>query len=206
MGALFGSLSAIGIGVSDLFGRRVVAAGGVVTTAVVMQSIALLTSLATIVFIASEFRWNDVLLGGLSGVGMGIGLAFYYGGIARSSSTLISPVVATLAALIPLSYTAVTDTVPSAAALGGAAVALAGLVLVTAGNASIVGIRSGLLWGLMSGTSYGIGLTALIGTSSESGSWPAVSQRLVSFALLLVVAAAMRVPVLPPRGVRTAGV
>lgn len=205
MGAFFGSLSAVGIGLSDLYGRRVVTASGVLTAAAVMQFVALLTSVSTIPFVASEFRWDDIFLGAISGVGMGLGLALYYGGIARSSATVVSPLVATLAALIPLSYTAVTGTPLSAAAVVGAVVALAGLVLVTTGGTAAVNVRTGFIWGLAAGVSYGIGLTAFIETSSESGSWPAVSQRCVAVVLMVAVALIMRVSPVPPRGVRVAG-
>ena len=124
MGAIFGSLTALSIGLSDLFGRRVVLASSVMTAASVMQLVAVGASVLTLGLIGSEYRADDVVVGALSGLGLGTGLACYYGGLSRSGSTIVSPLVATLSALIPFVYTIVVGATPTALALGGAAVAV----------------------------------------------------------------------------------
>ena len=50
--------------------------------------------------------------------------------------------------------------------------------------------------------SYGFALTVVIETSSDSGVWPSVSQRLVAVVLMVSVAAAMGLPRVPPSGLR----
>jgi uncharacterized membrane protein len=80
VGALFGLLSALSIGFSDLFGRRVVRAGSALTAAVVLSVVAIGTSVIAVVLFGSTMRGTDLLLGLASGIGLGIGLATYYGG------------------------------------------------------------------------------------------------------------------------------
>ncbi len=202
MGALLGSLTAIAIGVSDMFGRRVTAASSPVTASAVMQLFAAVVSLLAITFVASEFRADDLALGAVSGLGMGCGLACYFGGLQRSSSAVVAPVVATLSAVIPYLYTLVRGTNPTVLALVGALVAMGGLVLVTTGGASPERVRVGMAWGAASGLAYGTGLTVVIETSAESGVWPSVGQRVGAFVLMVVLAGALRVPRVPPAGLR----
>ena len=212
MGALFGGLSALFIGISDLFGRRVVASASATTAAAIMQLVAVFTSIATMAFIGSTFGWSDVIIGGFSGLGMGTGLACYYGGIARSSSTVVAPLVATLSAVIPFAYTLLIGAAPSTLAIVGAVVAFGGLILITVGGQDIGDgnhahrIRTGLGWGVASGLGYGFGLTVIINATANSGAWPAVSQRLIAFSLLVVVARFTATPVIPPVGVRVSAV
>ena len=117
MGALLGSLTALGIGGSDMFGRRVTAATSPVTASAVMQLFAALLSLVAITFVSSEWIWRDVWVGAVSGLGMGSGLACYFGGLQRSSSAVVAPIVATLSAVIPYLYTLVRGTSPTEVAL-----------------------------------------------------------------------------------------
>lgn len=185
-----------------MFGRRVTAATSPVTATAVMQFFAALLSLLAITFVSSEWLWGDVWLGAVSGLGMGSGLACYFGGLERSSSAVVAPIVATFSAVIPYVYTLVVGSSPDAFALIGALAALVGLVLVTASGSSRERVRAGLVWGVASGLCYGFALTVVIETSSDSGVWPSVSQRLVAVVLMVAVAGSLRVPRLPPRGLR----
>ncbi|MDH3193751.1 MAG: DMT family transporter [Acidimicrobiia bacterium] len=208
MGALFGGLSALFIGFSDLFGRRVMGASSATTAAVTMQFVAIFSSFASMLVVASAFGWRDIIIGALSGLGMGTGLAMYYGGIARSSSTVVAPLVGVMSAVIPYGYTLITGARPSATAIAGAIVAFGGLVLITAGKAKgrAAFVRTGLMWGFASGLGYGFGLSVIIEASSDSGAWPAVSQRLIAFLLMVVVARGISAPVIAPAGVRVSAV
>lgn len=205
MGALLGSITALCIGISDMFGRRVTAASSAMTASAVMQVVAAAAALASVSFVDSTWLWDDVLLGGLSGLGMAVGLSCYFGGLQRAGSAIVAPLVATLSAVVPYVYTLVRGTSPTALAAIGAGVALIGLLLVTVGGSSADHMRTGLLWGLASGAGYGFGLTIVIETSSDSGVWPSVSQRVVAFVFMLVVATVLGAPKLPPAGVRFAG-
>jgi len=206
VGAVFGSFAALCIGVSDLFGRRVVNGAHALTAAAVMQFVAIFTSAATLGLVDSELRGGDLLLGAFSGLGLGTGLACYYRGLTRSTSTVVAPLVATLSALIPFTYAAITGSTPTAVALAGAGIAFVGLAVITIGGRRAEHVKSGLLWGLASGIGYGFGLTVIIEASEASGSWPAVTQRIAAFALLTAVASALTVPIVPPPSYRVPAV
>lgn len=206
MGALWGALSAASIGVSDLFGRRVVAASTALTGAVVMQFFAMIVSFGAVFVLASDFGGGDFLLGAFSGLGLATGLACYYAGLSASSSTVVAPLVATMSAVIPFVYTLVRGASASSLAIVAAAVAFVGLGIITMGSSVASNVRAGLRWGVVSGLGYGFGLSVIIEVSEASGSWPAVSQRLAALVFLLAITLARRLPAVPPPGQRANGV
>jgi drug/metabolite transporter (DMT)-like permease len=202
MGALFGLFASFSVGGSELFGRRVANSAGAVTISVSIQGIAGVAALVTALVFGDVLGANDMWLGALSGIGFGIGMISYLHGLTKASSAIIAPTVATLSAMIPFGYTIVTGARPSPLSLGGAALSVAGLVLVSAGGAKVSGALTGWLWGLAAGLGYGFGMAVLVETSSAGGSWPAVSQRGVALAMTLIVAHRVAAPLLPPSGVR----
>lgn len=206
MGALFGTLSALAIGLADLFARRVVRASTPLTASVAVSVVALATGAVAVVLLGSTMRGDDLLLGVVSGVGLGIGLATYYAGIIRSSSTVVTPIVAALSAIIPFLYALVDGEVPTVWAVAGAAVAVGGLLLITMGGGYTHHVRAGLVWGTLSGLAYGTGFAVVIGTSSGAGALPAVGQRLAASAIVVGLAIRQDNPLMPPVGARTAAV
>ncbi len=202
MGALLGTFGALCIGISDLFGRRIVAVSTALTAAIVMQVGGGLVSLASVAVIPSEWDNADVVRGLVSGLGMGVGLSCYYAGLARSTSTVVAPLVATLSAVIPFGYVVVAVGGGSAPGVVAAGVAFAGLAMVSIGADAVANVRAGLGWGAVSGLGYGVGIAVLAEVTDRSGAWPAVSQRAAAFVLLAAVGIARGVRVLPPAGSR----
>lgn len=200
MGAFWGSLAAIGIGMSELFGRRVVNVAGALSAALVMQLVAIITSLTSVGFFASELVGIDMLWGALSGLGMAAGLGCYFGGLRRSSATVVAPTTATLSAVIPFVYTIVRGADLALLAIAGALLAFVGLAIIAAGTGDTTGLRQGLSWGTISGLSYGLGVSVLVEISDEAGVWPAVSQRVTAAIVLGVAAFVLKAALWPPRG------
>ena len=188
MGALFGALTALCIGLSDLFGRRVVAARGAVATVMAIQAVAAVVSAATLLVISSTFDLGDVLIGAVSGLGFGVGLGCYFGGLARSTSTVVSPIVATLSAVVPFTYAVGRGAAVSGWSVAGAVVAIGGLLLITVGGGRVAHVAVGSRWALVSGLGYGVGLSIMIEVSEASGAWPALAQRATAFVLMVAVA------------------
>ena len=202
VGLLFGLLTSLSIGGSDLFGRRVSNARGPVVTAVTLQFIAIFTALAATFVVPSAFTWNDALLGLLSGVGLGLGLLWYFTGLTHSSSAVVAPLVGTLSAVIPFLYAIGRGESPTLPAVLGAAIALVGLGFITMGGGRAAHVREGVRWGLASGLAYGFGLSVAIDVSDAGGSWPAMTQRVSAFAIVAVVAVARRLEPVPPKALR----
>ena len=101
MGALFGALSSLTVGMSEMFGRRGARVAGVLAVAVVSQGVAAVAAFVMLLWLPSQPIWSDLLRGAISGVGYGVGMVAYLGGLMRSSATVIAPMVATMTVLIP---------------------------------------------------------------------------------------------------------
>jgi drug/metabolite transporter (DMT)-like permease len=202
MGALLGLLGALGIGLSDLFGRRIVLASSPLTAAVVLQLFGGILAATTMPVLPSEFLWSDAGLGTVSGVGMGVGLGCYYAGLSASASTVVAPLVATLSAVLPFVYVLVTTGERSLVSSVAAIIAIVGLALVSTGADAVSNVAAGVRWGLASGIGYGTAIAVLTDVSADGGAWPAVTQRVSAFALLGLVALSTGQPVVPPAGSR----
>ncbi|MDE0135733.1 MAG: EamA family transporter [Acidimicrobiaceae bacterium] len=198
MGALFGLLTSLSIGTSDLFGRRVVTRCHVLSAMIVFQGAAALVSLALLPIIGGSFAGGDFGRGLASGLGLGAGLALYYTSLDRAGSAIAAPIVATLSAVIPFAYTALRGHDPPLVGIIGAAVAFGGLGLVTAGGTRGAHVVAGTVWATLSGLGYGVGLSVLVDLSESSGAWPGLGQRLASVTLMAAVVAIRGLPALPP--------
>lgn len=199
MGAFWGGLAAVGIGVADLFGRRIVIATSAITAAFLLQVMGALASLALVVVVPSVFAWDDAGWGMLSGLGLATGLGCYYLGLSRSSSTIVSPIVATLSAVIPYTYAVIRGGEVSPLAAVGAALAFVGLAVIGSGAIDRERLRAGLWWGTISGLGYGFGISALVEVADDAGVWPAVWQRMAAVLALGLVARSGGHRLLPPR-------
>lgn len=202
MGLLFGLLTALSIGASDLFGRRVARAQSPITATVPMQFFGILTAAAALLVIPSQISAKALGLGVLSGLGFALGLGCYYTGLGKASSAILAPMVAMLSSILPFAYTVVRGDEPSALTLGGAAICLVGLGIITI-NRNQLGIDwVALRWGALAGLGYATGVISLIDVSDESGTWSAVSQRTTACIALTTVALVTKVPPLPARNMR----
>lgn len=206
MGIIYGALTSLSIGLSDLFGRRVVNARGPIVAGAAMQFVAIITSLVAVALVSSRFVVGDVIIGLASGVGIGVGLWGYFSGLERSTSAVVAPVVATMSAVIPYAYAVARGATPALLAVVGAAVALAGLIIITLGGGRTESMAAGLRWGVVSGSGYGFGLSIVIEATDASGAWPSVGQRIAAFALMIALASRMRLDPRPPLGLRVAAV
>jgi drug/metabolite transporter (DMT)-like permease len=201
VGALLGALSALAIGISDYYTRRVVRVSTALTGALALSVVAIATSVLAVAVFGSTMRLADLGIGALSGIGLGVGLATYYAGMTRSSATVVTPIVAVLSAVLPFLYTLVRGGTTSGWAVAGAAVAIVGLVMITTGGPAHH-VRPGVTWGIVSGIAYGFGLAVVIDASSGAGAWPAVGQRIAATSIVLSLVLARRAPKLPPLGSR----
>ena len=202
MGALFGALSSLAVGMSEMFGRRGARVAGVLAVAVVSQGVAAVAAFVMLLWLPSQPIWSDLVRGAISGVGFGVGMVAYLAGLMRSSATVIAPMVATMTVIIPFGVAVAGGAEVTGLAALGVCLAMVGLLFITVGGRVGPGTGAGLVLGATSGLGFGVGLAVLIGTSSDSGSWPAVAQRLVACLLTVVVAMVVRSPVLPHGSVR----
>ncbi|MAJ88533.1 MAG: hypothetical protein CL416_02850 [Acidimicrobiaceae bacterium] len=131
MSVLFGSLTSLFIGLSDLFLVSITKRSHIVTVVVTAFVSAGLVALVGTVFIAGDLTGRDMALGAGSGVFMAFGLVFYFAGIQRSSVGIVAPLIALQIALWPLFYDVIDGARPSALVWVGVSVAIVSLLLTT---------------------------------------------------------------------------
>lgn len=206
MGALLGLLSSLMIGLSDLFGRKIVRVAGVIAGSLTLQIAAMSTALLSVLMFGGVFTVHDVLIGGVSGLCMGVALGAYYRGITVSSATIVSPVVATLSAIIPFAYAVVRGASPTLLAVVGSLIAIVGLVVITTGGGVVsFSAKEGLWWATASGITYGAAFAVVLEATDDAGPWPAVWQRVGGAAVLFLAVRQRSGTALPPKGSRVSG-
>jgi uncharacterized membrane protein len=144
---------------------------------------------------------HTVVWGLVGGLGGGVGSLVLYRGLAAGRMSVVGPVSAVGAAVVPVLVGFGTGERPGWWAAAGVLVALPAIALVAAsGDGSPRGSeRSGLLDGLMAGAAFGLMFVALAQTSSGSGLWPVALEQCSSLLVIgtAAVAAGTRVRLTP---------
>jgi uncharacterized membrane protein len=196
--------SALAYGLSDFMGGVISRRTSAWQVAVVGQSSSAVCTGIIALFVsgdptATDFRWAV-----LAGVGGGMGAAFLYRGFSSGRLSVVAPVSAVGAALVPVAVGALTGERPSALVWAGIVAAVPGIWLVSSspddastapgGRESLAaGVRDGVLAGL----GFGI-LFAALGQIPHSSGWaPLFVSQLVSAPAVILLATALRAPWVP---------
>jgi drug/metabolite transporter (DMT)-like permease len=126
----------------------------------------------------------DIAWGVASGLAGGIGVALLYRGLAIGVMSVVAPVTAVCAVIIPLVAGLVLGERPTALALVGVLLAIMAIVLVSQSGHIEEGNRAttGLGIAIASGFAIGIFLVFLQRTGPSAGLWPLITARGVSVA------------------------
>ena len=108
MGALLGLLTSFSITSTEIFSRRITNEIGPIVATSIVSLVAAVTTVVVALVTDGTIIARDMVLGGLSGICFGIGMATYFEGLRVSSSAVMGPTVASLSALIPFGWAAVT--------------------------------------------------------------------------------------------------
>ncbi len=199
MGALFGSLTSLFIGLSDLFLVTTTRRSHTITVVILAFVSAAGTSVVGIVVLDGEPIGRDIGIGLAAGFFMGLGLIFYFQGLGASSVGIVAPIIALQVAAWPLAYDVIDGARPSGVVWAGLVVAIVSLLLTTISPELGDRVGTGIRWGLLSGTAYGVG-TLLSGlTGEDSGMWSVLANRMASLTLAIITALAMGLPLVVPR-------
>jgi drug/metabolite transporter (DMT)-like permease len=202
LAVFLGLLVAVTYGTGDFFGG--LASKRNATTVVVVLSQALgLASLVVIVAIdRAHLTAHDALLGAGGGsVGL-IGLLLLYRGLASGTMSVVAPITAVGAGVVPFGWGLVTGERPSAPALAGVVLSLLAIALVSAADAvdDRRATRTDILLALGAGASFGVVFICLGSTHADSGMWPVLAARTASVLLVTTAVLAMRQPLRPAPG------
>lgn len=200
MGAVLGALTSLAIGLSDLFIMKIADRNHVFTIVIVVVGSALGVGLLGLLVIDSEFVARDVLYGCIGGVGMMVGIIFYFRAMLAASAGVVTPLVAVQTALWPLGYDVViAGNRPAAIVWAGVTVAILSLLLTTISPDLEGRVAAGVRLAVVSGTGFGLGVMFSGLGSAASGMWVLVANRGTSLVLALLLATAMHVPRIPRR-------
>jgi len=138
---------------------------------------------------------SDLVLGGVGGLFGLAGLALLYRGLARGPMSVVAPLSALSSAMVPLTWGLVDGEQLSILAGLGVAIGLVAIVLVSserrrADRPPVTTLI--VVEGLLAGVGFGTFFVFLDVADDASAPWPVVSARVLTVALSLAVAAAVR--------------
>jgi len=204
MGILLGLAAALLYGGSDFSGGLASRRFGPVRVTVLGAAVS--TVLAWAALIVSGGPGPDlraIAWGLASGLAGGAGTLVLYRGLARGQMSVVGPVSAVGAAVVPVVAGVALGEHPSVLAMAGVLVSLPAIVLVAASGSVRGKLGGGLVDGLAAGLAFGILFVGLAQAGRNAGLWPVASEQTGALLPVLAVAVKSRVPLRIP--VRAAG-
>jgi uncharacterized membrane protein len=194
-------------GAADFLGGIATRRATTVATVLTTQGAGLLMLLAcSPLMLDQAMSRRDVLFGVLAGLTGSVGVALLYKALAIGPMSVVAPVTAVCAVIVPLVVGLLQGESIAAAAAIGVAVAIAAIGLLGMSPAPAeapeqppADVAKGLRVALGSGVAIGGFLVSLGETSAAAGLWPLAVSRAVSIALFTALALATRQPMLVPR-------
>jgi uncharacterized membrane protein len=194
MGIVLGLAAALLYGGSDFGGglvsRRL---GWLPVNLVATLAAVVLVWAAAVLFPGPGANFAAVAWGAAGGLGGGGGTLVLYRGLARGQMSVVGPVSAVGAAVLPVVVGVVLGDRPGVLGAAGVLVALPAIALVAANGAMKVS-RQALADGLTAGTAFGFLFVALARAGAD-GLWPVVAEQTMSLVVVLVTIAVVRTPV-----------
>jgi drug/metabolite transporter (DMT)-like permease len=204
MGILLALAAAALYGSSDFGGGLVSRRLGSLRVSVIGSAAATVLAWATLLLVGGPGPSLRAVAWGLaSGLAGGAGTLVLYRGLARGQMSVVGPLSAVGAAVVPVVAGVVLGERPSLLSVAGVLVALPAIVLVAASGSVRGKLGAGLLDGLAAGLAFGILFIGLAQAGQHAGLWPVVSEQTGTLVITLAIAARTREPLRIP--LRAAG-
>jgi drug/metabolite transporter (DMT)-like permease len=203
VGIVLSILAAAVYGAGDFFGGLASKRTSLWTVMPISSGCGLLVALAgALILSPGAPPKTDLELGALVGVVGGGAIAFLYRGLAIARMSVVAPLTAVIAAIVPVVFGILTGERLSALTVTGIVFALCAVALISSSaNEDVAGLpearRSGLFEGVGAGVGFGIIYVLLSETSH--GIWPLVAARTVSAIGCALIALLARRLIAPPR-------
>ena len=205
MAILFALYSALAYGLSDFVGGLVSRRVSAWPVAVVGQLSATVCTFAAATFVAGSPTTEHFLWALLAGVGSGVGTGFLYRGFAAGRMSVVAPVSAVGAAVVPVLAGAVGGERLSLVVWTGIVIAMPGIWLVSStadelpagAEATRGSLAEGLVDGVLAGLGFGVLFAALGQVPEEAGLWPLAVAQVVSLPAVVILAVSLGAPWLP---------
>jgi drug/metabolite transporter (DMT)-like permease len=182
-------------GCVDFWGGTLSRRVPVLAVATASQGIGFVGLLVALAFVG-DVNGTSFRFGLLAGIGGAAGLALFYWALSIGTMSIVAPIAA-CSALVPFSLALARGERPSALALGGAALALVGIVVASLEEQRTKVPERGRAIVVAVGSAIGIGVFAyFLGRGGQAGSAfsTLLGARVVSFGLLVAALAVARVP------------
>ena len=204
MGILLGLTAALLYGGSDFGGGLASRRFGSLQVTLLGSAVATVLAWATLIMVGGPGPSLRAVAWGLaSGLAGGAGTLVLYRGLARGQMSVVGPVSAVGAAVVPVVAGVALGERPSLLAVAGVLVSLPAIVLVAASGSVRGKLGAGLLDGLAAGLAFGILFIGLAQAGRNAGLWPVASEQTGALLVTLAVAVKTREPLRIP--VRAAG-
>jgi len=172
------------------------------------QAIGLVVLLVALPLVGGVLHASDLAWGLACGVAAAVAIGMLYRALAIGTMGVVSPITAVLAAAVPVLYALVRGDRPAPLALGGIALALVAVILVSGAPPAAKSdedaplarlwhpnlLGPGIPEALVAGFAFGFFFIALAQTHTDAGLYPLLSTRLASLALLAGTGFAVRAP------------
>jgi drug/metabolite transporter (DMT)-like permease len=199
-------LSAVWYGSADFAGGLAARRAPAVAVVVWSQLVGVAVLLAAIVLAApgATVTTPDLGFGAAAGLFGGIGMVLLYRGLAQGVVTVVSPVTAVTAAVVPVVGGVVLGEAVGGLAAAGVVVGIAAVALLSFAPGSVPvhhspdDVRRSVLAAIGAGSAFGLFFLLLDRTHADAGLWPLLAARASSIPLLalvgLVARSSFRVP------------
>jgi uncharacterized membrane protein len=199
MGILLGLTAALLYGGSDFGGGLASRRFGPLRVSIIGSAAATVLAWATLLAVGGPGPSVRAVAWGLaSGLAGGAGTLVLYRGLARGQMSVVGPLSAVGAAVVPVAAGVALGERPSLLAIGGVLVALPAIVLVAASGSVRGKLGSGLFDGLAAGLAFGILFIGLAQAGRNAGLWPVASEQTGTLLITLAVAVKSRQPLRIP--------
>ncbi|GGL39593.1 DMT family transporter [Planomonospora parontospora] len=189
-------------GTADFFGGLATRRSRVLAVVVLSQLAGLALVAALLPFLPGAPSAAALAWGMAAGVAGAAALVLFYRALATGVMSVVAPVTAATSATLPVLYGLATGERPQPVALGGIALALVAVVLVSRDSSPASAGRAygPVLAALGSGAGFGCFFILLARSPGDGGMWPLFGARLASVALIVLLAVATRRTLRPGNG------
>jgi drug/metabolite transporter (DMT)-like permease len=198
MPILLALVSALLYGVSDYCGGRAARSTSTFVVALIGQSASTVLTAVVVLLLGDPFPGAaDVGWSAAAGIASTVGITAFYFALANGAMTVVAPLTAVVSAVVPVAVGISLGERPAAIALGGVALAIVAVALVSGigGRAERPTRAPIVLVAVLAGTGFGLLFVCLDRTSDSSGLWPLLLAQLTSLLILATVCVARRVRV-----------
>ena len=203
MASIFALTAALAYGAGDFLGG--VASRRAPTTAVVLWShvVGLVMLLVAAPVLGGEATPQGLAIGAAAGIVGAVGVALFYQGLSIGSMSVVAPIAGLLSAAVPVAAGVAGGERPGVAALGGIALALVAITLVSRDGSAHDGPSGNRVHALTlaagAGIAFGLFFTMINTAGDSAGIWPLVGARTASVALFTLLGIAKVTQAAPPR-------